>query len=264
MPQFAIACGFEETPVSSIAQTGVTLVLDNSPDANSCVVQADVDSMAESAARWIICHLEPRLICELTRHEFSCFTRPEVGTIGELASELLQQCDPDRSRRVQPLKTELVEFLLESQRLNLEGFMRFRAAPYRVVLINAVEQAVDQYLADLQYQEFVTLLRGFVAIQPSSADLLHVVFNHDGHFEVRDRSFNVLEFGSSEPGGLRSDAELPDALLTVLVTVAPKALVVHSHGIRETWVKTLENIFQDRVVTCTGCSQCNDPAAKST
>ena len=82
---------------------------------------------------------------------------------------------PSRLRRIQMLKEQLIALLEENPQLSLDGFLKFRIQEYKEELREIAEYAIDEFMMDRQYQEFISLLQYFVYIQEAKI-LQHISF----------------------------------------------------------------------------------------
>ncbi|QIA26804.1 hypothetical protein DYI95_004095 [Thermaerobacter sp. PB12/4term] len=148
--------------------------------------------------------------------------------------------------------------------LLVDGFLRFRCRDYVEALELAVDRAVDEYLLDREYRDFVRLLRQFVDLQVPRLDVVHVVVEPSGAFTMTDEQGRAVSLPPGEawvagPGeGLAPDPG--DALVSALVTVAARRFVVHlrrrNQGLGGDTRDMLEQVFGNRVEVCTGCTRC--------
>jgi hypothetical protein len=51
----------------------------------------------------------------------------------------------------------------------LDGFLSFRLKEYRGRLAEVVDKAVDEYMMDMEYKEFIRVLRYFVDVQEAQS-----------------------------------------------------------------------------------------------
>lgn len=161
-------------------------------------------------------------------------------------------------------KTRLVSQILASLENNtlfdLEGFLRFRAQEYKTDVDKAVSSAVDEYVLEKEYQEFVSLLKHFLDTQSPRVDVLHVGISAQGRFHLyNDQGEKVtglyLDGISGEEGALEFSYE--DLLISALIAAAPREVVLHIRyrGYQDT-LNTIRNVFDDKVKDCPGCSLC--------
>ncbi|ADU50937.1 Sporulation protein YtxC [Thermaerobacter marianensis DSM 12885] len=178
---------------------------------------------------------------------------------------------PARDAQLRQLLSQRTAAYLEAAELLLvDGFLRFRCREYVEALEVAVDRAVDAYLLDREYRDFVGLLRQFVDLQVPRLDVVHVVVEPSGRFAMTDEAGQPVplppgEGGAAGPGaGVAADPG--DALLSALVTVGAHRFVVHlrrrAQGLPPDTREMLEQVFGDRVQLCPGCARCRPRARR--
>jgi len=144
--------------------------------------------------------------------------------------------------------------------INLEGFVRFRAKYYWQFLCETVDAAVDAYLIDREYQEFIKLLRYFVELQEPKIEMVNVIIDKPNKFEILDYQGKTIETNYLEGIILEighNELDFEDLLISALITIAPARIVLHAcpnHHIQQ----TILSIFGSRVHTCSGCIICKN------
>ncbi|SHI93718.1 putative sporulation protein YtxC [Desulfofundulus thermosubterraneus] len=156
---------------------------------------------------------------------------------------------------------KILDFLRQNNQIIVEGFIRFRLKDYMEELEQAVERAVDDFLMEREYQEFIQLLKYFVEIQESRVELVHVLRLPGGAFRLLDDQKQVLRVDYLENLFIDlTDGEInyEDMLISTLITLAPKHIVIHNadSGQKNTVMETIYLVFWGRVRECTGCPLC--------
>ncbi|GAX90646.1 putative sporulation protein YtxC [Effusibacillus lacus] len=162
------------------------------------------------------------------------------------------------------MEQEILQDLKVHSILNWEGLVRFRLRLYEKDLLKAIEQVIDEYLMDREYQEFVKLLRHFLSVQPPRSPLIHLIMDqdwprlvdHDG-FQITDEDLN--HFAEDLIDG---DLQQEDMLISTLITMAPSNVLIHVPVQKtedQVLVETVKRVFEDRVNFCKGCSLCQAP-----
>ena len=131
--------------------------------------------------------------------------------------------------RVNRVQKEVNSFLRENKALFLEGFFRFRLKDYVQELKENLEEAIDQLLADKEYQEFIKLLRYFVEIQEPKILEVHVLFYSKEKFRLLDEEEKPLEheYLLKVLGDLRDEGlKYEDLLLSALITLSPQRIIL--------------------------------------
>lgn len=154
---------------------------------------------------------------------------------------------------------EVNDYLKCSSNLFLEGFIRFRLKNYFREIEESVEKAVDNFLVEQEYYEFIKLLRYFVDIQEPRIDEVHVFFKNQQNFYLLDEEKKPINQQQLQQvlSEFSEDIEYDDLLLSALITISPRRIVMHVMTEVEI-IETIVNVFQERVTICKGCSFCND------
>ncbi|OXM13028.1 putative sporulation protein YtxC [Paenibacillus herberti] len=228
---------------------------------------------ARILADYIVEKHEPDIIRQIIRKQFR-YSREEEAAIerccrmvlsGEqwgLAEEESYSNEQGGSRRSIKVATELLDYMTENTHLHLQGFLTFRLHSYWQELREAAEYAVEEYVMDKQYQEFISLLKYFVAAQPNRRGLVHVLHGADRSIQLLDEQFEPLDMKGEE----RALAELVDAelnmedmVLSNLITAAPASILIHTSEPEHQVIRTIQAIFDSRIDICGGCSDCQMP-----
>lgn len=166
-----------------------------------------------------------------------------------------------QSNRKTRLVASILTSLEEGKIFDIEGFLRFRAREYLGDLDRAISIALDDYLLEREYLEFIGLLKRYVDTQDSNIDTLHIRFNTQGEFSLLNEEGNEITQQYLEGSNLKEGTgELmpEDLLISSLIQMAPRHLVLHIRfeGYRNT-LQTIQNVFSGRVSYCTGCQLCS-------
>ncbi len=177
------------------------------------------------------------------------------------AASLAMQKHPP-ARRAQYIENRLYAFLAESEVLSLEGFLNFRLKEYKALLKNAANTAVNVYLAEREYEEFITLLRYFVNTQTPGEPVLHVVVEADGRYALLNLRGENVGMLCGVTGESRAGLTEEDILLSTLITVAPEEITFHrvKHLQNIRLLETVMKVFPGRVHVCESCSLCDGSA----
>ncbi|MBD8499821.1 putative sporulation protein YtxC [Paenibacillus arenosi] len=165
-----------------------------------------------------------------------------------------------RQRRKAKLVRLIHAYLSEYTTLHLDGFIRFRMESYLSELREVVEYAVDEFILERQYQEFISLLKYFVFIQDTKIPLAHLVHKGGHEFELMNEKWEPLEPMHVVEGMivemLDGDMEMEDMIVSTLINVSPGRIVIHTRDAESQVIKTIQQIFEARVDVCEYCSSC--------
>lgn len=223
--------------------------------------------VADVLSDLIICKWQKNILVDIIRENYYYFGEDERKTIFQNALRYLEDYETGESspvlrmRKKRRILSKLREFLASYDQIVVEGFIRFRLKEYIKELQEAADKAVDDFLMDREYKEFIQLLRYFVDIQDSRTDVVNVVMKQNGSFMLYDGQKRVIN--SSYLEGfifdlIENEINYEDLLISALITIAPREIFFHT-GKEENAPGTLEtirNIFTNRVSVCSGCDLC--------
>lgn len=222
--------------------------------------------LADIIADIVIDKLEKKFINRIIKHKYQNFSQYERNIIQEMTLEHLNDKSNSVSGRnidilvrKEKIVSQIIKYFNKNQDLNLEGFIRFRLKNYLEELKFAVEQAVDDFIIEKEYNEFIDLLKYFVDLQEPRISVVHVKQKKDGSFQILDKMRNVINNEYLE-GYLadifNEEVEYEDLLVSALINVASEEIILHfeNNDIKE----TLKKIFSDRVTVCSGCELCEE------
>jgi len=158
--------------------------------------------------------------------------------------------------RKHALVKAILEFLDSHNRLNIEGFLNFRANLYKCELKKQIAQAVNNYLLDQEHEEFVRLLKRFLAKQRKVYDILHLVLTEKGEAVFYDDCGRNLNKDCFEDKWIQLEMH-EDFLIGSILKCAPHSLVIHRQAEHYTgMVRIIGEVFEDRMSFCQGCNLC--------
>ena len=219
----------------------------------------------------ILNHWEQVLLKEIIRENYYYFDDIERDTIfynamGYVDSDQWGGADPlsvYQVTRKNHIINKLNEFLCCNNKIIIEGFIKFRLKDYICDLQGIVDKAVDDFLLDREYKEFIQLLKYFVDIQETKLEVINVMLKPGGTFKLFDGNNQPVNSDFLEGFVvelINSEINYEDLLISALITLAPKKIVFHfsSDGQLTTAVDTIKMVFTGRVSHCHGCSLCRD------
>lgn len=203
------------------------------------------------------------IIKKIIRDHYYYFNEEEKKNIQDKALELTKKGDfsyKPQMRRMNIFQ-EVTQFLERNQEIVLEGFINFRLKDYVLEVADIVDAAVDDFLLEKEYLEFIRLLKYFVEIQEPKVTEVHILLEKNKNFKLVDRKGNLIENEYLDGFSLElmnNSFNYDDLLISALITLAPRMVVIHLINLDEPTdtVKTIENVFGRRVRKCNGCTLC--------
>ncbi|HWJ03309.1 MAG TPA: putative sporulation protein YtxC [Verrucomicrobiae bacterium] len=224
-------------------------------------------NVANALAEMIIINWEKELIARELKQNHQYFDEQERHLIYDKVLRVLNNQTlglPQvgyRASRKTKIVQKVLDYLEINDKIILEGFIKFRLKDYSAELRSAISLAVEEYLIEKEYHEFIRLLKYFVDIQEPKVDILHVLVKGNGGFQLYDHEHKLITSDFLEGfvvDIVDNEITYEDLLISALITIAPRFVVLHMHKYQETeTLKTIRNVFGDRVSNCLDCELCN-------
>lgn len=157
--------------------------------------------------------------------------------------------------RAEVLSSAIESFLSEKHQchMDLAGFVRFRAGEYKKELYEIIEHAIDEFIMEKQYQDFISLLKYFVYVQEVKIPLAHLVHNGDYDFTLLDQQLQPIETSMSEGvvlEMLERDLGYEDMIVSTLIHVSPARIKIHTKEKDMQVIRTILQIYEGRAELC--------------
>lgn len=208
----------------------------------------------------------------IVRTKYQYLSKEELKSIVHNAylylSNLNEEGDISKTLfRHNQILAEVNQYMETNSRFYLEGFLRFRLKDYFKELEVSIEKAVEHFLIEQEYNEFLRLLRYFVEIQEPRIDEVHLLVKDKKSFCLLDEDQRPINQDQLQGAltELNQDVEYEDLLLSTLITMSPRRIVLHIVS-RTEIVETILNVFRERVSLCQGCDlcRCSEPQLTET
>jgi putative sporulation protein YtxC len=216
----------------------------------------------------ILNHWEEPLVREIIQENYYYFAEEDKDLIYRGAVSHINQdrdgrkdgslrCIIRKSRILQ----KVIEYLSGSNQIILDGFIKFRLKEYVNELREAADKAVDDFLIEREYREFIQLLRYFVEIQEPRYELVHIVIRDGKNYSLFDENLQGIKTNSLEGCVMElsnNEISCDDLFVSMLITLSPRNITIHRDGETQSplAVDTIVNVFEGRVSWCPGCQLC--------
>jgi putative sporulation protein YtxC len=225
------------------------------------------DIIAKALAEFIIHQKELSLLRSLICDEFSYQNEIEINKIVRYCNQMLNNeddslyiADHGRSRRALTISNEIKQYFKKNMDLNIDGFLEFRLKEYKEELREVVEYAVDEFIMDKQYQEFISLLKYFVFIQETKIPVVHLMHKGGHEFVLFNEQMTPMDNKATEDSFkieiLDQEFNFEDLVVSTLISIAPQEIYIHTREPQVQVIQTIMQIFENRVQLCEYCRQC--------
>ena len=151
------------------------------------------------------------------------------------------------------------DYLTINKSIVLTGFINFRIKDYMIILENIVDEAVNTFIIEKEYLEFVSLLKMYISSQSCNCNVVHLIYNNENSILLDDNK-NVINISDDIfKAKYLSDITFSsnDYALNSLLTLIPKKIYIHLiDNVVDEFIHTIGLIFENRTEICTDCDIC--------
>ena len=211
----------------------------------------------------VIDELEETFINKIILEHYFYFDCNERKDILNLCFDIMSNDFSDIfDKKFKLLYNVFYNFLLDNKSLYLQGFTNFRLKSYFKVLDDIVAEAVNCFVVEKEYLEFVSLLKLYINSQGSSCNLVHLIYTSNEEESILlDENKEIINISHHNLNAkYLSDISFSanDYTLNTLLTLLPKEIYIHLiDDYIDDFINTLITIFENRVHLCTDCNICN-------
>lgn len=162
-------------------------------------------------------------------------------------------------KKFKALFESFYSFLSCNHSLVLKGFTNFRIQSYFKILDDILGEAVNNFIIEKEYLEFISLLRLYINSQPSGCEVVHIIYSNSDSIllDENKKLINMSEdvFKSKYLSDITFSSN--DYTLNALLTLIPKRIYIHLiNSYIDEFIQTLQAVFENRVTICTDCNIC--------
>ena len=208
----------------------------------------------------VIDELEESFLKMILLKNYFYFNSTEMKHILELCYEIFSDDFNTYFDKKHNLLIDSFEnYLITNKSIILTGFINFRIKNYMTILEDVVDEAVNSFVVEKEYLEFISLLKMYVNSQNSNCDIVHLIYNKNNS-TLLDKDKNQINVSDDIfKAKYLSDISFSsnDYALNTLLTLVPKKIHIHLiDNCIDEFINTISLIFENRVEICTDCSIC--------
>ena len=199
-------------------------------------------------------NFEHELLKKVSLQNYFYFDALEINKVLDICEEIL--CDSDEfsfENRYNILFDNFYEHISSNNKLYLNAFVLFNNKKYLKYLQDTIDVAVNKFIIEREYLEFISLLKIYINSHSSSTNVVNLYYDsakpklfdeNNNLIDVKDDCFDMkylsdISFSSN------------DYILNALLTLIPKKIVVHLSGCHtDDFINTLSLIFENRITIC--------------
>ena len=219
-----------------------------------------IDKISTILSLLVIDELEENFLNNILIQNYFYFDFNERKKIIDICFDIMaEDISFEYNKKFKILHKLFYDYLFNSHNLYLTGFTNFRLRPYLNILDDIVTEAVNSFVMEKEYLEFVSLLKLYINSEKSNCELIHIIYSNsntillDEDKHIIDVSQNLLDTK------ILSDISFStnDYTLNTLLTLLPRKIYIHLiDNYIDEFINTLQAIFENRVHICTDCNIC--------
>lgn len=209
----------------------------------------------------IIVFYENKILMHLINYDYFYFEDTEKEIIFDICKNYLIESNNKLFTITEKYSTIwncIYFYLLDNTRIFLNGIVNFRISSYIKYLDSIVDIAVNKFLIDKEYNQFIMLLQAYIDTHHSNTQLVHLIYKKSDSI-LLDNNFNIIPISSNlSTAKYLSDINFcgNDDLLNALISLLPARIEIHVIDHIDEFIETIQNIFKSRVNICTDCNIC--------
>lgn len=135
--------------------------------------------LSKILTNFFISTYEKNFLKQQLNFDFFYFSDGEKNNIFEKAISVLDTAS-NFKHKFKIIKNSILDYFSENSFCNLEGFANFRLYEYKKFMNNVLENAINDYVLQKEYFEYINLLHEYINLQLPQTELVHLLYglNH--------------------------------------------------------------------------------------
>lgn len=217
--------------------------------------------ISNSITKAILKYCEEQIVYNNIIFNYFYFNAYEKKKILENTLNLLNEEDIS-NQCYDYINNEIFRNILFSHSIYLQGIINFKLTDYIHFLNTQIDIAVNKFLIDKEYLEFVNILKLYIKSESENSKIEHVhLIYKDKISIITDDNQNIISYNDNlKKVRYISDISFSsnDLALNTLLNLVPKAITIHLvDGYPDEFINTLKLIFQENVKICEECDICS-------
>lgn len=208
----------------------------------------------------VIDELEETLLKRLIIQDYFYFDVKEREKILEICYDTMtDDFSKIFDKKFKILYDSFYEFLSSNKSIVLNGFINFRLKDYISLLVQIINEAVNHFVIEKEYLEFISLLKLYINSQSYGCEIVHIVLYSSDSILLDENKNLIVVADDIFNAKYLSDISFSsnDYILNSLLTLLPKKIYIHLiDDCTDEFVNTLQLVFENRIVLCTDCNIC--------
>ena len=211
-------------------------------------------------ASTIIEFYEKNIIKHIINSNYFYFTDIEQKKIFDIVIDYIYNNKLTESYiRKDSIIISCIEYFSINKSAILDGFVNFRINDYIKIIDYIVDMAVNKFVIDREYTEFIDLLKCYINSKDFGTSTVHLIYQNKESILLDEFKKSIRLDDSILNSKFLSDITFSsnDYTLNTLLTLLPQKIYIHLiDDIQDEFINTLKLIFDDRIFLCDDCNIC--------
>lgn len=219
-----------------------------------------INKLSTLLSFFVIYEFEETFLKDIIFKNYFYFSRSEREIILNNCFDIMVDSTKYLKNKFNVLFSLFKKYLLNNRNVFLSGFIDFRLNKYYDILNSIVDEAVNGFIIEKEYKEFISLMRVYINSQKNNSAIVHIIYSNNFTIML-DENKNVIEtskdiFNTKFLSDISFSTN--DYILNTLLELLPSKIYIHLiDNVANEFINTLNLIFEDRITICTDCDICN-------
>lgn len=219
-----------------------------------------IDKLSTLLSFLIIYEFEEDFLKNIIYKNYFYFSHPERELILNNCFDIMVDSEKYLKNKFDILFIFFKDYLYNNRNIFLTGVINFRLDKYYDMLNSIVDDAVNEFIIEKEYREFISLMKLYINSQKSNSSIVHLIYSKNSTI-LLDENKNIIEnskniFNTKFLSDISFSTN--DYILNNLLELLPEKIYIHLvDNIIDEFINTLNLIFENRIINCTDCNICN-------
>ena len=208
----------------------------------------------------VIYFYEDNLLKKLIEFNYFYFDLSEKNIIFDFCKEALIKDFDLFKEKYSSIYNSFYNYIKENKSMVFDGFINFRLYDYMKLLDLVVDDSVNRYLIEREYNEFISVLKLYVNSSECKTNNVHLIYTNKESILIDDNKNIISTKDYILKAKYLSDISFSsnDYALNTLLNILPQKITIHLvDNKQDEFINTLQLIFENRITLCNDCKICN-------
>ena len=219
-----------------------------------------ISKISSILSLFVIDELENALLNRILIQNYFYFDEKERSKILDICFDIMTDDFTKLfDKKLNLLSNNFFEFISNNKIIILNGFINFRVKEYLKILDDIANEAVNHFIIEKEYFEFISLIKLYINSQECNSNIVHIIYSNSESV-LLDENKNIINvkqniFNAKYLSDITFSSN--DYTLNALLTLIPKKIYIHLiDDYIDEFINTLQLVFEKKITICTECNIC--------